>query len=120
MSCQKLKYVISKCRAFIGARTHATIAAYSSMVPTLVVGYSVKAKGIAQDIFGTWENYVLPVQTLSNPEELIGAFAWMMEREDGIRQRLRETMPDYCKKAAEAGEEIRRLWNELHDDPAAP
>ena len=28
MSCQRLKYIISKCRAFIGARTHATIAAY--------------------------------------------------------------------------------------------
>ena len=52
MSCRKLKYVISKCRAFIGARTHATIAAYSSCVPTLVVGYSVKARGIARDLFG--------------------------------------------------------------------
>ena len=110
----KIKYVISKCRAFIGARTHATIAAYSSMVPTLVVGYSVKAKGIAQDIFGTWENYVLPVQTLLSPEELIGAFEWMMEREDEIRTQLQKVMPDYCKKAAGAGEEIRKLWNDLH------
>ena len=39
----ELKYIISHCRLFIGARTHATIAAYSSLVPTLVVGYSVKA-----------------------------------------------------------------------------
>lgn len=118
MSCQMIKYVISKCRAFIGARTHSTIAAYSSMVPTLVVGYSVKAKGIAKDIFGTWENYVLPVQTLSDPEELIGAFEWMMRREDEIRERLRAVMPDYCKKAAEAGDEIRRLWRELHEGKA--
>ena len=115
MSCQMIKYVISKCRAFIGARTHSTIAAYSSMVPTLVVGYSVKAKGIAKDIFGTWENYVLPVQKLSDPEELIGAFEWMMEREDEIRDRLQKVMPDYCKKAAEAGEELRKLWKSLHE-----
>ena len=44
----------------------------------------------------------------------------MMEREDEIRGRLREMMPDYCKKAAEAGEELRRLWRELHDAPGAP
>lgn len=120
MSCQKLKYVISKCRAFIGARTHATIAAYSSMIPTLVVGYSVKARGIAKDLFGDSERYVLPVQTLSNPEELIGAFEWMMEREDEIRGKLQEIIPDYCRKAAKAGEELRKLWNSLHESQRAP
>lgn len=115
MSCQKIKYVISKCRAFIGARTHATIAAYSSCVPTLVVGYSVKARGIARDLFGSEEHYVLPVQSLADPEELIGAFSWMMEREDDIRNTLQAIMPDYCKKAAEAGEELCRLWKSLHE-----
>lgn len=114
MSCQKIKYVISKCRAFIGARTHATIAAYSSCVPTLVVGYSVKARGIAKDLFGMEEHYVLPVQKLSDPEELIRAFTWMMEREDEIRTSLQRRMPDYCAEAVKAGDEIRRLWKELH------
>lgn len=114
MSCQKLKYIISRCRAFIGARTHATIAAYSSMVPTLVVGYSVKARGIARDLFGTEENYVLPVQTLSDPEELIHAYDWMMEREDQIRCRLEAVMPDYCEKAKAAGAELDALWKKLH------
>lgn len=119
MSCQKIKYVISKCRAFIGARTHATIAAYSSCVPTLVVGYSVKARGIARDLFGSEEHYVLPVQSLADPEELIGAFSWMMEREDDIRNTLQAIMPDYCKKAAEAGEELCRLWKSLHESSEA-
>ena len=111
MSCQRLKYIISKCRAFIGARTHATIAAYSSMVPTLVVGYSVKARGIARDLFGTEEHYVLPVQSLSDSEELIGAYRWMMEREGEIRGRLAEIMPAYCRKAGQAWDEIRKLWH---------
>lgn len=116
MPCRKIKYVISKCRAFIGARTHATIAAYSSEVPTLVVGYSVKARGIARDLFGTEEHYVLPVQSLADAEELINAFSWMMEREEEIRKRLQTVMPDYRKKAAEAGDEIRRLWKSLHEE----
>ena len=50
-TCEELKGYIAKCRFFVGARTHSTIAAYSTMVPTLAVGYSVKAKGIAKDIF---------------------------------------------------------------------
>lgn len=114
MSCQKLKYIISQCRAFIGARTHATIAAYSSCVPTLVVGYSVKARGIARDLFGTEEHYVLPVQTLEKPEELIQAYDWMMEREQEIRNELKAMMPEYSSRAKEAGDEIRRIWKECH------
>lgn len=113
MPAQKLKYVISKCRAFIGARTHATIAAYSSKVPTLVVGYSVKARGIARDLFGTEENYVLPVQTLSDSGQLIEAYEWLMGHEKEILDKLEDEMPGYTVKAAQAGEEVRKIWREL-------
>lgn len=113
LSCQNVKYLISECRAFIGARTHATIAAYSSCVPTLVVGYSVKALGIARDLFGSEENYVLPVQTLQEPEALIRAYEWLMEREGSIRSKLNAIMPGYCARAAQAGEEIRKIWKQV-------
>lgn len=113
MSCQQVKYVISKCRAFIGARTHATIAAYSTCVPTLVVGYSVKALGIARDLFGSEENYVLPVQTLQDSDALLRAYEWLMTEEDNIRGRLQEIMPEYCAKSAQAGEEIRKIWKQV-------
>lgn len=46
----ELRYVISKCRFFIGARTHAVISAYSTYVPTIALGYSIKSKGIAKDL----------------------------------------------------------------------
>ena len=59
-NCSELKYIISTFEMLLAARTHASIAAYSSCVPTLVLGYSVKSKGIAKDIFGTYEEYVLP------------------------------------------------------------
>ena len=73
-SSQVLKEYISKCSFFVGARTHSTIAAYSTGVPTLVIGYSVKSRGIATDLFGTCETYVLPVQELSNPDALIESY----------------------------------------------
>ncbi len=77
MNCQQLKGYISKCKYFVGARTHSTIAAYSTCVPTLVVGYSVKARGIAKDIFGTYNNYVISVQQMNDVDELIKGFQFI-------------------------------------------
>ena len=95
----QLKYIISQCAFFVGARTHATIAAYSTTVPTLVVGYSVKARGIARDLFGNEEGYIMPVQELSEPEQLTKAFSALWVKRDEIRQYLRDFMPGYCQKA---------------------
>ena len=75
---QELKGYISMCSFFVGARTHSTIAAYSSGVPTLVIGYSVKSRGIATDLFGTYENYVLPVQEIREPDAMIKAYKWIL------------------------------------------
>lgn len=110
-SCEELKGYIARCRFFIGARTHATIAAYSSLVPTLVVGYSVKARGIATDIFGSWEKYVEPVQQLKTKEQLLAAFQWLYSHEEEIRTRLKERMPAYIESARQAGKELKRIMD---------
>lgn len=108
-NCEVLKGYISRCRFFIGARTHATIAAYSTNVPTLVIGYSVKAKGIAKDIFGSYENYVLPVQSLSKENDLVDAFKWMQNHEEKIKTHLCEFMPNYKAKSLRAVDEVAKL-----------
>lgn len=97
--CQELKYIISCCRFMIAARTHASIASYSTNVPTLVIGYSVKANGIAKDIFGTTDNYVISVQTLQNEMDLIKAFEWLRNNEDSIRNHYDLFMPEYINRA---------------------
>ena len=106
---EELKYIISQCRFFVGARTHATIAAYSTCVPTLVVGYSVKARGLATDIFGTDEHYVLPVQALNDADNLVQEFIWLMEHEKQIHCHLQSFMPEYCGKAYAAGAALKKL-----------
>lgn len=110
--CCKLKAHISRCRFFVCGRTHASIAAYSTCVPTLVMGYSVKAKGIAKDIFGTYENYVLPVQNLKNRNQLKESFIWLMNNEQKIRNQLEEIIPVIKEEAWKAGGEIKRLLDE--------
>ena len=112
-TCEELKGIISECRFFVGARTHATIAAYSTCVPTLVVGYSVKAAGIARDLFETEEHYVLPVQQLKEENDLVTGFQWMMEHEEQIKVHLDKKMPEYIEKAFQTGKEVERLWEEL-------
>ena len=103
------KYIIAHCRMFIGARTHATIAAYSSCVPTLVVGYSVKAKGIAKDLFGSYDDYVLPVQSLKKPNDLAASFHWLLQHENEIRTHLHTIMPEYIQRTRFAVDAVNRL-----------
>ena len=106
----ELKYIISHCRLFIGARTHATIAAYSSLVPTLVVGYSVKARGIAKDLFGTEDKYVIPVQELQDSMTLVETFRWLDNNYKDIHKHLKEIMPQYMSKGYKAKEKILELF----------
>ena len=105
----ELKYIISKCSFFVGARTNATIAAYSTGVPTLVVGYSVKARGIARDLFGLEDGYVLPVQQLKESNELTQAFIGLYEKRDAIRAHLNEMLPGYIARADAARKALEEL-----------
>ena len=105
----ELKYIISRCKMFVGARTHATIAAYSTAVPTLVVGYSVKARGIARDLFSTEKGYVLPVQDLHNSEQLTAAFDALYHKRTELRTHLEKTLPEYLQVGAAAVEAVKKL-----------
>ena len=109
LNCMQLKYVISKCRFIVAARTHASIAAYSSLVPTLVVGYSVKAKGIAKDLFGGYDNYVIPVQGLKDEKDVQKGFQWLQENEKNIKEHLQKIMPEYKNRVYALKEEIEKL-----------
>ena len=108
-NCEVLKGYISRCKFFIGARTHSTIAAYSTCVPTLVVGYSIKAKGIAKDIFGTYENYVIPVQNLKNKDDLLKSFKWIEDRESSIKEYMDKFIPSYKEKSLDAAKELSKI-----------
>lgn len=52
LNCEELKWLISRADIFIGARTHSTIASFSTCVPCISIAYSRKAWGINKSIFG--------------------------------------------------------------------
>jgi len=93
LNAMQVKGYISRMRFFIGARTHATIAAYSSGVPTIVLGYSAKSKGIARDLFGR-ERLVVDTRVAADPAAaLIGAFGELVSEEEALRGRLADIIP---------------------------
>lgn len=116
-NCMQLKDIISGCEFFIGARTHATIAAYSTCVPTLVVGYSVKASGIARDLFGSEEGYVLPVQQLEEKDDLTNAFNVLYARKEEIHKHLTDMMPNYIQGVEIAKKAVEELFDHTTERP---
>ncbi len=117
--CQELKYIISKCHLIIAARTHASIAAYSTLVPTLVLGYSVKSRGIAEEIFGTYKNYVLPIEEL-NSENLISSFRFLDQNQKNIQATLKNKMKVMTKEAMTLYEKMMSQLDILEQQYVCP
>ncbi len=94
------KHIISRCRLFIGARTHSTISAFSSGVPTICLAYSAKGIGISKDVLGE-TRYVVDVRTMKE-EELTGALRDLAAQECTVRAYLARQVP-HLKDLARAG-----------------
>ena len=109
LTAAQYKSIISRCEMFIGARTHATIAAYSTCVPTLVIGYSVKSKGIAKDIFSDYNGLVVPVSEITDAQKLIKAYVSFEEKAEIYRNVLKEKMPEYIKAAKASVNELFKI-----------
>lgn len=106
-NCCQLKHIISRCNFLIAERTHASIAGYSTYVPTFVLGYSVKAIGIANDLFGTSNGYVLSASDLANPFMYWEAVRSFMAREKEIKMILHNKIPAYQNMAHRAGMDLK-------------
>ena len=109
LNAMQLKGYIARLSALVTARTHASIAAYSTAVPTLVIGYSVKARGIARDLFGDEEGHLIPVQELASAGQLIGAYDAMMARAEEEKAYLEAHLPAYTAGMEETVKAILSL-----------
>jgi colanic acid/amylovoran biosynthesis protein len=109
LNAAESKWVISKCSIFAGARTHATIAGFSSHVPTLSFGYSVKAKGINQDIYGNLE-HCLDVGGLEI-SQIVEAILRLIQRESELRVFLAERIPAVKTASLESGHLLMKYIN---------
>ena len=101
------KMLISMLKIFIGTRTHSTIAALSSSVPTLVLGYSIKGRGITQDLFeeGQW----MIESTSINVENICKNIDMLINNAASIRDHLNTNLPSIRAMVVAAAEDLRKF-----------
>jgi polysaccharide pyruvyl transferase WcaK-like protein len=104
------KWIISQMTLFAGARTHSTIAALSSGVPTLSFAYSIKAWGINMDTFGH-SDYCLEPRSLDT-EAVFVQISSMLDDDNSIRRKLTERIPEIQRAALNAGMVLKQLVGE--------
>jgi polysaccharide pyruvyl transferase WcaK-like protein len=106
LSCMQLKQVISRLHVFIGARTHATIAAMSRGVPTLSIGYSVKARGINEEVFSSTE-WMVSHQGL-DAATLVERYRTLDENAEQVREALAQRLIHYRMTAQDIRDFLAR------------
>ncbi|MCF3648454.1 polysaccharide pyruvyl transferase family protein [Synoicihabitans lomoniglobus] len=107
LNAAESKYLISRCRLVMAARTHATIAGFSTAVPTVSIGYSQKARGINQDIFGTQE-FCIPTKEF-RAESAIAAVSSALAQETKLRAHLAGAAVKERASAMAAGTHLLEL-----------
>lgn len=84
ISSPQVKYAISQCTLFAGARMHSTIAAWSTGVPVLTISYSPKSLNVNDDIHGH-RRYVVDIRSVTG-ESLVDILGAMASDLDTLRQ----------------------------------
>lgn len=105
------KAIISRCDLVVAERMHAAIAGLSTGVPTLLIGYSIKAEGILTDLLGaaltksaaliSIQDFLAPGAGLSRVEA-----AWHGRAE--LASALQASLPGMKSKSRQAYEHILR------------
>jgi colanic acid/amylovoran biosynthesis protein len=102
----EIKACIRQCDLFLGARMHANIAALSSHIPTLAIGYSHKTQGIMTQL-GCAE-HVIPIDAMSASLLDSSLSRLYAERED-VRSRLHQRVPEVRELSLENLDRIDAL-----------
>jgi colanic acid/amylovoran biosynthesis protein len=105
LNAAQIKYVLSRCTYFIGARTHATIGALSCMIPTISIAYSTKARGLNRDLFGN-EDFVLDARSVGRTS-LIQSLQRLVENRDSTCTLLSHRIPVWKERARVSPRQLR-------------
>jgi polysaccharide pyruvyl transferase WcaK-like protein len=107
----QLKWLISQMSLFIGSRMHATIASLSSGVTTLIFTYSMKGRGIFQDIFNK-EEWTIDADEIST-QLVCMKLKELDKSKNETKDYLNRILPALRSKASAAAVDLRRIVEEL-------
>lgn len=95
LTAEQYKCIISKAEICVTARTHVAIAAWSTSVPTVVIAYSVKARGIAADL--DQDEFVVDAQNLE-ADSMSDAFWKLYDKKAQAYEKLSKKMETYVTR----------------------
>lgn len=107
LSAPEYKWLIGQCKVFAGARTHATIAAFSQAIPTVSLAYSTKAVGLNRDLLGTLDYCIMPNEL--SPGTVVERLEHAMQRETVLRETLRTKLANVTEQAMQAGRHLKKV-----------
>ena len=106
-SCRESKALIGLCDIFVGARTHATIASTSQLIPTIALAYSIKAYGIMEKVLDR-ERCVLPVKEFSAQRLVSMVDRLILEKKEIVASMTRQM--DAIKKGSSLNGELAQKF----------
>lgn len=89
--CRCLRGDISLCRCVVGSA--GAVAAWSCGVPALCLGANGRSMGLAEELFGSWQENVVPIGALTREGGLTERFRRFLIREDWQRRKLEQIVP---------------------------
>ena len=98
---------------FLGARTHSTIAAWSTLVPTIAVAYSIKAYGLVEYIFSKEDisKYLIDIRKVKF-EELKEKTHYLIENNKNIRKETSKSIKAMIKNSNKNILSIKKIIGE--------
>lgn len=105
LSASEYKAIISRCDFVVAERMHAALAGLSTEVPTLVIGYSIKAEGILTDLLGaetTRDKALISIQDFLAPGAGLARVQAAWAAKDYLAKRLAASVPAARDRARQA------------------
>jgi len=107
-SAAETKYIISKMAGFMGSRMHATIAAFSTLIPTVSMAYSIKALGLNREVFGDL-SYCITKDHLNNIDYIVDLLDTTIQDTKNIKSLMSNNIPKIRENAEKAGYILKNI-----------
>jgi colanic acid/amylovoran biosynthesis protein len=102
-SAAEYKGIISASQMVVAERMHAAFAGFSSHVCTVVIGYSVKARGVLSDLFGAdrgYDEYLYPIDEFVGDHDPGRRILSVWDKRVYAQEKLRIITPIMQQRAA--------------------
>jgi polysaccharide pyruvyl transferase WcaK-like protein len=107
LNADELKWVIGKLFAFVGSRTHSTIAAFSSCVPCGCIGYSAKSAALCDTFYCNTELHMSAVNFSS--KKLFSLVSRLAEERSNLTNRIQYKLPEIIKLAHDSVKYLKEV-----------